>query len=457
MITRRHFLQNSTGTAAALMPAFMSAAGTARPGKRPAPSGRVTLALIGAGSQGTTDMRNFLQDERVQVVATCDVEKESDRYNKAFKGAFFGREPARRIVNKHYGEQDSKSGGGNFCEAYEDFRDVLARKDIDAVLIATPDHWHVPISVLAARAGKHIYCEKPVSLSVAEGRFLCTEIERAGVRFQTGSQQRSDIHFRMACEFVRNGRLGKIKRITVGLASHNRNNNGCADQTAPTPVPAGLNYDLWLGPCAADLPFCPARLHSNWRWLWAHGGGNVTDFGAHHLDIVQWALGMDEGGPVDIFNPMPQWPAPGSFYQTPELFSFQFRYASGIEVTVTDGDANPSGVHFEGENGTTLFVKRGSIKTNPADLLRQSIKPEEVHLYESKSHSRNLIDCILEKKQTICPPEIGHRSATIAHLGNIALKLGRGFKWNPETEKIDGNDEAMAMLTRPMRAPWNLM
>jgi predicted dehydrogenase len=159
MITRRHFLQNSTGAAAALLPAFMSAAGTARPGKRPAPSGRVTLALIGAGSQGTTDMRNFLQDERVQVVATCDVEKESDRYNKAFKGAFFGREPARRIVNNHYGDQASKSGGGNFCEAYEDFRDVLARKDIDAVLIATPDHWHVPISVLAARAGKHIYCE----------------------------------------------------------------------------------------------------------------------------------------------------------------------------------------------------------------------------------------------------------------------------------------------------------
>jgi len=455
MITRRHFLSHSLGGTAALLPPLLTGAGNDPSAARPAPSGRVTLALIGAGSQGTTDMRAFLQDERVQVVAVCDVEKESDRYNRAFKSQF-GREPARRIVDNHYAQLAAKSGNGAFCQSHEDFREVLARKDVDAVLIATPDHWHVPVSILAARAGKHIYCEKPVSFSIAEGRRLCTEVRRAGVRFQVGTQQRSDIHFRTACEFVRNGRLGRIKSITIGLASRNRDNNRHGAETAPAPVPAGLNYDLWLGPCAGDLPYCPARLHSNWRWLWAHGGGNVTDFGAHHLDIMQWALDMDAGGPVAILDPKGRWPEPGSFYQTPEFFSFRVRYASGITATVTDDVANKSGVLFEGEGGRTLFVARNVIRSNPPELLRDRIRPEETHLYESRSHSRNLIDGILEQRDPICTPEIGHRSATIAHLGNIALRLGRGVKWDPASEAIPGDDEAARMLTRPMRAPWGL-
>ena len=454
MQTRRHLLQNLIGASG--LGVFAPLAAQDNPARRPAPSERITLALIGAGSQGTTDMRGFLQDERVQVVAACDVERESDRYNRAFKTSF-GREPARRIVDKHYAEQQGKSGTGAYCKAYEDFREVLARPDIDAVLIATPDHWHVPMSILAARAGKHIYCEKPVSLTIAEGRAICHEVERAGVRFQVGTQQRSDLHFRMACEFVRNGRLGKIQRVTVGLASRNRDNNRHAAQSAPEPVPEGLNYDMWLGPCDGSLPFCPARLHSNWRWRWAHGGGNVTDFGAHHLDIVQWALGMDGSGPVEFFNPKPQMPPPGSFYQTPEYFSFQTRYANGIEVTVTDDKANPSGILFEGEDGRTIFITRGTLRAHPPELLQEPIRPEETHLYESKSHSRNLIDCILEKRVTICPPEMGHRSATIAHLGNIALRLGRGLKWDPATETIANDAEASRMLSRPLRAPWNVI
>lgn len=243
MHTRRQYLHQLLGTAA--LGSFSPLA--AQETKRPAPSERVTLALLGAGSQGTNDMRGFLQDERVQVVAVADPERESRRYNQHFKTAF-GREPARRTVDKHYAELAGKSGTGNFCKAYEDFREVLARDDIDAVLIATPDHWHVPMSILAARAGKHIYCEKPVSLTIAEGRALCHEVEKAAVRLQVGSQQRSDIHFRMACEFIRNGRLGKIKRVTVGLSSNNRDNNGQGAKTAPTPVPDSLNYDLWLGP-----------------------------------------------------------------------------------------------------------------------------------------------------------------------------------------------------------------
>ena len=456
MQTRRHHLQQLLGTAALGGLSPLSAQTAPAKGKRPAPSERITMALLGCGSQGTNDMRGFLQDDRVQVVAVADPERESRRYKQSFKSAY-GREPARRTVDKHYAEQQGKSGAGDFCKTYEDFREVLARDDIDAVLIATPDHWHVPMSILAARAGKHIYCEKPVALTVSEGRALCGEVEKAGVRFQVGSQQRSDIRFRMACEFIRNGRLGKIKRITVGLSSNNRDNNGQGSKTAPSPVPEGLNYDLWLGPCAGDLPFCPARLHSNWRWLWAHGGGNVTDFGAHHLDIMQWALDMDGSGPIEYFNPKAQWPAEGSFYQTPELFSFQARYANGVEVTVTDGQANKNGILFEGEDGRTLFVTRGVIRSNPPDLLKDRIRPDEIHLYQSKSHSGNLIDCILENRPTICPPEVGQRSATIAHLGNIALRLGRDLKWDPVTETIFNDDEASHLLGRPLREPWDVI
>ncbi|MBL9114966.1 MAG: Gfo/Idh/MocA family oxidoreductase [Verrucomicrobiaceae bacterium] len=445
MTTRRQHLQQVLGAFAVGAP-FSSA--------RTAPSARINLAVIGTGSQGTTDMKAFLQDERVQVVAVCDVEKDSDRYNRAFKQNF-GREPARRLVDKHYGEKASKSGSGSVCAVHEDFREVLERKDVDAVLIATPDHWHVPLSIRAVRAGKHVYCEKPVSFCVEEGRQLCDEVKKAGVRFQVGTQQRSDIRFRMACEFVRNGRLGKIKHITIGLASRNRDNNRHGAETAPTPPPAGLNYNLWLGPCE-ELPYCPARLHSNWRWLWAHGGGNVTDFGAHHLDIMQWALGMDGDGPVEVFDPKGTWPEAGSFYQTPEYFSFGVRYANGVTATVTDDKANKTGLLFEGENGRTLFVNRNNLISNPPELLREVIRDDEVRLEVSKSHSGNLIDAILSNKDPICPPEIGHRSATIAHLGNIALKVGRSVKWDPKTESIADDKEASAMLSRTIRADWKL-
>lgn len=414
----------------------------------------MTLAVIGTGSQGTTDMKAFLQDERVQVVAVCDVERDSDRYNRAFK-TNFGREPAKRLVDKHYGGQDAKSGNGSFCKAYEDFREVLQRKDIDAVLIATPDHWHVPMSILAARSGKHIYCEKPVSWCVNEGRALCDEVKKAGIKFQTGTQQRSDIRFRMACEFIRNGRLGKIKHVTIGLASRNRDNNRHGSETAETSVPEGLNYDLWLGPCSPQ-PYCPARLHSNWRWLWPHGGGNVTDFGAHHLDIMQWALGMDGDGPVEISQPQGQWPVQGSFYQTPEYFSFHVRYANGITATVTDDKANETGLKFEGEDGKTLFVNRNKLISTPADLLRDRIRDDEIRLPVSTSHSGNFTDAVLNGSNTMCPPEIGHRSATIAHLGNIALRLNRGVKWDPKTETLPDDAEASKLLGRTPRDPWNV-
>ncbi len=446
--TRRQFLQQCSHAGTALsFPYIIPASALGKDG-RPPPSERTTLAVIGCGGRGTDVLKSFLQDERVQVIAVCDVERESARYNQGIikKAGTLGREPARQWINQSYGTLG--------CSASEDFRKVLARTDVDAVQIATPDHWHALQAVAAARAGKHIYCEKPLSLTVAEGRFMSDTVHHCGVIWQTGSQQRSDIHFRMACEYVRNGRIGKLRQIRVGLASENRDNNGHASQTATAPVPEGLNYDLWLGP-APEAPFCPARLHSNWRWFYDYSGGNITDFGAHHLDIVQWALDMDESGPVSFFDLKADWPEPGSLYTTCPRFSFAYRYANGTVVRVADKQDFGSGIAFEGELGT-IICARGMLKITP-ESLRHPLGPQDLRLYESKDHTRNFIDAIREGTRTAAPIETAHRSITIAHLANIALRLHRStLDWDPATESIRGDEEASALLKRPMRGPWQL-
>jgi predicted dehydrogenase len=258
----------------------------------------------------------------------------------------------------------------------------------------------------------------------------------------------------MAAEYIRNGKIGKLKQIRVGLASDNRDNNGCASQTAPAPVPKGLNYDLWLGP-APDAPFCPARLHSNWRWFFDYSGGNITDFGAHHLDIVQWALGMDESGPVEFFDLKAEWPAPGSLYNTAPQFDFAYRYADGTTVRVKDKQDFGAGISFEGELGTILCA-RGKLDIKPLEL-RKPLGESDVRLYESQDHFRNFIDAIQDAAKTAAPIEYAHRSITIAHLANIALRLNREkLRWDPVKEQILDDTEAAAMLTRPMRGPWKL-
>ncbi len=448
-VRRRHFLQQcSTAVTALGFPTIIPSSALGKDGSI-APSNRTTLALIGCGGRGTDVVKNFLQDERVQVMAVCDVERESDRYNKGIikKSGTLGREPTRRLVDSSYGTKG--------CATHEDFREVLARADVDAVQIATPDHWHAIMAVAAARAGKHIYCEKPLSLTIAEGRFMSDIVRRSGVTWQTGSQQRSDIHFRMACEYVRNGRLGRLKQIRVGLASDNRDNNGHASETSAAPVPEGLNYDFWLGP-APDAPFCPARLHSNWRWIYDYSGGNITDFGAHHLDIVQWALGQDESGPTEFFDLKAEWPAPGGLYNTTPRYSFAYRYADGTQVRVADKMDFGSGIAFEGEEGT-LICSRGMLKIEP-ESLRKPLADGDLRLYESKDHFRNFIDALRDGVKPAAPIEVAHRSITIAHLANIALRLDRSkLQWNPATEQVVNDLEAQAMLTRQMRSPWTLV
>lgn len=406
------------------------------------------MGVIGTGGRGVADMKNFFNDERVQIVAVCDVERESTRYNQNVVKQFgaLGREPVRAMVDEAY---ESKG-----CAAFGDYRELLGREDIDSVLIATPDHWHALHATATARAGKHIYCEKPLSLTIDQGRTMVDVVEASGVIWQTGSQQRSDVHFRLACELVRSGRIGELKEIRVGLASDNRDNNGHAAQTAPVPAPEGLDYEMWLGP-APEAPFCPARLHSNWRWMYDYSGGNLTDFGAHHLDIAQWAMDAERSGPVEFYDFAATWPEKGALYTTPPTFSFSCRYENGVVMKVADQMDFGSGLQFIGSEGS-ITTGRGSLKVEP-DSARAKLGSDDVHLYESKDHFENFIDAITTGVAAAAPIETAHRSITIAHLGNIALRLGREkLRWDPVAERILEDPEADAMRSRPMRGPWSL-
>jgi predicted dehydrogenase len=432
---RRDFLQYTAGLAAAPLLA------------QPAPSKRITMGVIGTGNQGTGDMKQFLNDERVQVVAVCDLNKESPGY---WDGAIAGREPARVLVEWHYARA-KRSGIYKGCTAYEDFRELLARKDIDAVLIAVPDHWHSIPVMEAARAGKDIYGEKPLSLTISEGRAMANAVKSAGRVFQCGSQQRSDVRFRKACEIVRNGGIGKLQSVLVGLPGGTPDFGHTRDRQDPEPVPEGFNYDMWLGP-APEAAYAPARCHVNFRWNLDYSGGQITDWGGHHPDIAQWGMGTELTGPVAIRNRQAQW-AKEKIWNTAVDFTFDAIYASGVKMTVSSRVRG--GVTFQGSDGW-VWVNRGALEASPLGLLDWEAKEGDVRLYRSAHHYRNFIDCVISRNEPIAPIEQAHRSISIAHLGNISLRLGRDVRWDPEKEQVIGDESANGMLRRAMRKPWAL-
>lgn len=447
-LNRREFIQTSAlALAGAALPSLTSCA-TASRGPRPAPSGRVNLGVIGFGTIAHDTIMNFLGDPRVQVVAVAD--PVSNLGNYGYEGELRGgRLVGQERVEQYYAEQSV--GGGSFagCRPYEDFRTMLDREDLDAVYIATPDHWHCAAALLAAHKGKHIYGQKPLALTIGEGRRIADTVRTTGIVWQTGSQQRSSLFFRTACEYVRNGRLGRIQRITVGLPGGRTDWSGLAARNQPETPPRELNYDLWLGP-APERPYIPALLQLNWRHNWDYSGGMITDWGAHHLDIVQWALDQDAGGPVRIETKDVDLPPQSEIYNTPTHFAFDAVYADGTRVSVSDG--NPNGIFFEGEGGKSIFVSREKLQFNPVELRQDKIRPDEIHLYVSKIHEENFVDCIFSRKPTVAPPEASHRAITISHLANIAIRLGRSnLQWDPRTETVINDPQANAMLTRPMR------
>jgi predicted dehydrogenase len=447
--TRREFIrQTAAASAGALSAPWIISASSLGQDKKPAPSKRITIGAIGSGNMGMGDIRGLLGDPRVQVVAVCDVNRESAGY---WQGAVAGREPGRRLVEQHYAA-DKKSGKYKGCDVYGDFRELIGRKDIDAVIVSTPDHWHAIPAIAAAKAHKDIYCQKPLSLTIAEGRAMSDAVKKYERVFQTGSQQRSDSNFRHTCELVRNGRIGKLHTVRVGLPAGRTDYAKTGDRKKPERVPEGFDYDFWLGP-APPAPYAPARCHVNFRWIYDYSGGQVTDWGGHHPDCAQWGMGTERTGPIEIRNAKGVFP-PDELWNTATEYYFEAIYASGVKMIVSNKER--SGVTFEGSDGW-VWVDRGKRDANPKSLLESKIGPNETHLYESSNHYRNFIDCVLSRKEPAAPVETAHRSITICHLGNIAMRLGRDkLRWDPDKEQIQGDAEAAKMLSRPYREPWKL-
>jgi len=433
-VTRRQFLK--TSGAAVLAPAVLPSIvfGT------DAPSNRITFGCIGVGRQGISDMRGFLGLKEAQVIAVCDVDSHRIEF-------------AKQLVEKQYGSQ-SGSGAYKGCVTFKDFRELIDRPDIDAVSIVTPDHWHILPAIAAAKAGKDIFLEKPLSLTIKEGRVLSDTVRRYGRIFQVGSQQRSDSRFRQACELVRNGRIGKLHTVKVGFGI-----DPPTTPEPPMPVPECLDYNFWLGP-APWVPYTEKRVHPQsgydrpgWLRIADYGAGMITGWGAHHNDIAQWGMGTEYTGPVEIEG-QADYPKDG-LWDVHGDFRIEYTYANGVKVICADNVKNKQGVLFEGTEGW-VYVMRGKIDAQPKSLLTSKIGADEIQLYKSNHHKGNLLDCIKSRAETIAPVEVAHRSCTVCLLGEIAMRLGRKLKWNPDTEQFVNDDIANKMLWRPMRSPWQL-
>jgi predicted dehydrogenase len=452
-INRRKFLKKTTSTAlmTAGFPYIVPAAALGKD-SNVSPSNRITMGSIGVGGMGTNNMRAFLNQADVQVVAVCDVVKASNEYGhwykNGWKGPWFGRQSAQKIVNDYY-SQKKQSAGYKGCDAYVDFREVIARDDIDAVCITTPDHWHAIPVIMAAKAGKHIYCEKPLSLTIAEGRAMAEAVRRYGVIFQTGTQRRSSQQYRFVCELIRNGRIGRLKKAVTIIGPNNK--VGPEKNWQPAPVPEWLDYNMWLGP-APWAPYHKDRCLYTFRFGLDYSGGQTTNTGAHSIDVVQWANGTDNTGPVEVEDLGGEFPTDGLF-TTATKVHFRARYENGLELICKTQSG--FSIRLEGTEGW-IEVKGDKPAYYPESLNTSVIGPNEIHLYQSNDHHRNFIDCVKAHRQTAAPAETGHRSVTICHLGNIAMALKRKLQWNPDTERFISSEEANQMLSRPMRSPWRL-
>ena len=432
-ISRRQFLRRATGVVAGIIsfPWVIPSSALGKAGSI-SPSNRVTMGCIGVGWQGGINMESFLAHKDCRIIAVCDVDKNH-------------LQEAVNTVNGHYRNKD--------CATYSDFRELLARDDIDAVSIGLPDHWHAVPAVAAAKSGKDIFGEKPLSHNLKEGRAMCDAVKRYGRIWQTGSWQRSESNFHRACELVINGRIGKVHTVQVGLPEGHTDFEGTGGQEQMGPAPTELDYDFWLGPAPVE-PYCPARVHKNWRWHLDYGGGQLMDWVGHHVDIAHWGLGFDYAGPYEIEG-HGEYPRDG-LWNTATRYRLTAKYPKDITVIIAGGHSEiRSGTKWIGEDGW-VWVDRGAIDAQPRELLKERIGPDEIRLFRSPGHWRNFLDCVKSRRTTLTPCEVAHRSATPGHLGQIAMLLGCKIRFNPETEEIVGDATATRMLGRPMRSPWHL-
>jgi predicted dehydrogenase len=435
LFSRRNFIKSAAvaGAAPLILPSRLWAAQTA-------PSNQVALGFIGLGTQGVGLMRGFLPRDDAKVLAVCEVDATR-------------RKNAKAIVETRYGDEMS-AGKYKGCAEYNDFQELLARKDIDGVVIATPDHWHALLSIAAAQAGKDIYCEKPMSHTVQEGRAMVNAVRANKRVLQVGSMQRSSTEFRVACELVRNGILGIVRKVDVAIGGPGRPCDLPEEKEEP-----GLDWDRWLGPAPArpySSVLSPRGVHKDfpqWRRYQEYGGGDVCDWGAHHFDIVQWAFGFDDSGPVEIIA------APQPNARAGALV----RYANGLEVTHRDGND----ITFYGDKGKIL-VNRGKfklwlgdqLKTEEARECRQVAKEllpaNAVRLYQSENHLSDWLSSMRSRKLPICDVETGHRTATICNLVNLTYYHHQSLKWDPKAEQFAGGTGDARWLSYECRKPWKL-
>ena len=394
-----------------------------------APSNKVTMGLIGAGGQGVWNMRLFFSLPDVRFLAVCDVNRAK-------------REEAKALVDERYGCRD--------CATYLDFHEICRRDDIDAVIVATPDHWHAAIGIFAANCGKDIFGEKPFTHDLREGRELVRAVARNGRVWQTGSWQRSSGEMRRAVELVRNGRIGKIVRVEVGLPGEHsimsKNHVGAPG----APVPEGLDWDFWVGP-APERPY-EGVCDWDWRWVSDWGGGQLMDWIGHHGDIAQWGLGADLTGPVSFEGYGEEYRK--GVFDTPQRYKVECEYANGVKMTVAGGVKDiRGGTKWIGESGEWVWVNRGRYEASTPAIYTSRIEPGEVRL-KSQGHWRQFIDCVKNRATALAPAEIAHRSASIGHLCRVAIATGRKIAWDPAAERIVGDAAAERLLQRPLREPW---
>lgn len=434
--TRRDFLKR-TGAAAAAATAFPYIV----PGRalgldgHTAPSNRVTMASIGTGGQGRHDTRALMNVPDVQYLAICDVDAGH-------------RAEAANMVNEYY---KAKSEDGTFSgvDTYNDFREVLARPDIDAVMLAPPDFWHGVMSVAAARAGKDIYCEKPLANSIPEGRAVVDAVHRYGRVFQTGSHERSRDNARYAAELVRNGRIGKLHTIQVNQPI---DNHGPLPNQPVMPVPEGFDYDLWLGP-APEAPYTEKRCHFWFRYILDYSGGEMTDRGAHILDLAQLGHGTDDTTPTSVEGT--GWFPEDGLFNTAMSYKVNFEYADGVKLNVES--IAPRGVKFIGDDGWVfIHVHGGDLEASSPALLKEVIGPDEIHLGRSRGHHLDFIENVKSRGECKAPVHVGHHSATICHMANIAMRRGVKLEWDPKAERFTNDETANRMMIPSQRGEWSV-
>jgi predicted dehydrogenase len=437
-ISRRRFIALSS--LAAVAPAIIPASALGQGGK-PAPSNRITMGVVGWGMQGPGNTGAFMSFNDCQVVASCNVDKNH-------------LQASRDAINGRYKNQD--------CKPYADYREMMARKDIDTVMLAVPDHWHALLAIEAAKNKKDIYGEKPLARTIAEQQAIVKAVQKHERIWQTGSWQRSERHFHYACEVVRNGLIGKIKRVEVGLPAGHNDFKGTRDKMAVTPPPPELDYETWIGPAQLQ-PYIEGRVHMNWRWNYNTGGGQLLDWIGHHCDIAHWGLGNDDKiGPLEVEG-QGEVPAPEAVWNTCTKYRITAKYPDDIEFVIAGGHRDiRGGTKWIGTDGWVWVNRSNAFESSKESLMDARRLPEDVRKVKlpltegANPHYRNFLDSVKSRKPTVTPVEVAHHSAIPGHLGLIAMLSGHKIKWDAKREKIISDRDASKLMTRDYRKPWKL-